>query len=139
MNEIKIFKHKDLGEIRTLLIEKEPWFVGKDICEILNYKEVSNMRKLLEEDEYKEINPQTVENTGFVQNGRTQKLEPNPNIKRMLLINESGLYNAIFNSTQAQARKFKRWVTSEVLPSIRKHGTYMTPETIEKVKLKEKH
>ena len=123
MEEIKIFNNDEFGKVRIITIDNEPWFVGKDISEILKYKETANMRKLLDNCEYQEIDPQSIDFTGFVQNGTT--LEPNKNIRRMLLINESGLYNAIFNSTLPSAIKFRRWVTSEVLPSIRKNGGYI--------------
>lgn len=129
MNELQIFKHEGFGEIRTLEIEGEPWFVGKDVAGILGYRETSGMRKLLDKEDYQEIDPQSLDMTGFVQNGTT--LEPNKNIRRMLLINESGLYQAVFNSSLPQAKAFKRWVTSEVLPAIRKHGLYAVNEILE--------
>ncbi len=129
MNELKIFSNSEFGNVRVIEVNNEPWFVGKDVSEILGYAETANMRKLLDESEYKEIDPQSSLFTGFVQNGII--LEPNKNIRRMLLINESGLYQAIFGSTLESARKFKKWVTSEVLPSIRKHGAYMTDNTLE--------
>lgn len=128
MNDIRIFNNAEFGEVRTLVIDNEPWFVGKDIAEILGYRETANMRKLIDELDYKEIDPQNRMATGFVQNGRT--IEPNQNVRRMLLINESGLYQAIFNSILPNAKKFRRWVTSEVLPSIRKHGAYMMPDVL---------
>lgn len=78
------------------------------------------MRKIIDDCNYIEINPQSKEFTGFVQNGAT--LEPNKKIQRMFLINESGLYMAVFGSNLPTAKKFKRWVTSEVLPAIRKYG-----------------
>lgn len=125
MNNLKIFEKEEFGQIRTILDENnEPWFVAKDIAEILGYKQTANMVKILDDRDYKEINPQNVANTGFIQNGIT--LEPNENIKRMLVINESALYQAIFGSTLEKAKKFKRWVTSEVLPAIRKHGAYVS-------------
>lgn len=129
MNEIKVFSNIEFGSVRVVEMEDKTWFVGKDVAEILGYKETASMRKLLDSMDYKEINPQSLEFTGFVQNGTI--LEPNINVKRMLLINESALYQAIFGSTLENAKKFKHWVTSEVLPSIRKHGAYMTGETLE--------
>ena len=128
MNKMQIFKNDNFGAIRTLEISGEPWFVGKDVAEVLRYAETANMRKLLDEADYKEIDPQNGLFAGFVQNGIT--LEPNKNIRRMLLINESGLYQAIFGSKLPNAKAFKRWVTSEVLPAIRKHGLYATEELI---------
>jgi anti-repressor protein len=121
MNDLQIFENSEFGEIRAISIDNEPWFVGKDIAERLGYKETANMRKLISKEDYTEIDPQKLEITGFVQNG---------SIHRMLLINESGLYAAIFGSTLPKAREFKRWVTSEVLPSIRKHGMYATEELL---------
>lgn len=124
MNELQIFNNEEFGEIRTVEINGEPWFVGKDISDILGYAEVANMRKLLEDDEYMEINPQKPEFKGFVQNRSTF---------RLLLINESGLYQSIFNSTLEKAKRFRHWVTSEVLPDIRKHGIYATDNVINQI------
>lgn len=126
-NNIVVFNNVEFGEVRVVEMDSEVWFVGKDVSEILGYKQTSNMKKLIDKEDLKEINPQTVANTGFIQNGTI--LEPNPNIKRMLLINESGLYTAIFGSKLPSAKKFKHWVTSEVLPQIRKTGSYsVTPQ-----------
>ena len=132
-NLMKTFESQEFGKVRVVEISGETWMVGKDIAKALGYKETANMRKLLDAYDYKEIDPQSREFTRFVQNGST--LEPNKSIRRMLLINESGMYQAVFGSTKDNARKFKRWITSEVLPSIRKHGAYMTPEKIEEVLL----
>lgn len=129
MSELQIFENSEFGSMRTVEADNEIYFVGKDVAKILGYKEAANMRKIIDEVDYTEINPQSIENTGFVQNGSV--LEPNKNVKRMLLINESGLYQAIFGSTLPKAKEFKRWVTSEVLPTIRKHGAYMTEKTLE--------
>jgi len=129
MTELKTFSNSEFGNVRVIEVDNEPWFVGKDVAEILGYAETANMRKLLDETEYKEIDPQSRLFTGFVQNGMS--LEPNKNIRRMLLVNESGLYQAIFGSTLEGAKKFKKWVTGEVLPTIRKHGAYMTDRTLE--------
>ena len=130
-NLMKTFESQEFGKVRVVEISGETWMVGKDIAKALGYKETANMRKMLDADDYKEIDPQSSEFTGFVQNGSI--LEPNKSIRRMLLINESGMYQAVFGSTKANARKFKHWITSEVLPSIRKHGVYMTSEKIEEV------
>ena len=123
MNELKIFQNSQFGTIRTLSINNEPWFVGKDVAEILGYNETANMRKIIYAEDKQEIDPQNRMYAGFVQNGIT--LEPNKNVRRMLLINESGLYQAIFGSTLPKAKEFKRWVTSEVLPSIRNQKFYL--------------
>lgn len=115
-NEIQIFENPEFGSIRTLEIEGEPYFVGKDVAEVLGYAKPLNAlaNHIDEDDSLKQ---------GLMDNlGRTQET---------ILINESGLYSLILSSKLPSAKKFKRWVTSEVLPSIRKHGAYMTQETIE--------
>lgn len=118
-NNIKVFNSEEFGQVRTVLKDDNVWFVAKDIAEILGYQKLDAMYRLLEEDEQQTINPQ-----GFPQlNGIV--LEPNPNVFVMKLINESGLYNAVFSSTKPTAKKFKKWVTSEVLPAIRKTGGYV--------------
>lgn len=127
MNDLQIFSNPEFGNVRTIEINGEPYFVGKDVSTILGYAQTNNMKKLLDADDCIEINPQSPDFTGFIQNGGTP-LEPNTNIFRMLLINESGLYTAIFNSTLPKAKQFKKWITSEVIPSIRKTGGYGIPQ-----------
>lgn len=114
MNELKIFKNSEFGEIRTVEIGGEPWFVGKDVAEVLGY---SNPQKAVRDhidDDDKTLNE------SFTVNG-TQGV----------LINESGLYSLILSSKLPNAKAFKRWVTSEVLPSIRKHGLYAKEELLD--------
>lgn len=115
MNELKIFKNEAFGEIRTAEIGGEPWFVGKDVTEILGY---ANPSKALSDhvDEEDKLNNESLSSLG--QRGGW-------------LINESGLYSLILSSKLPTARAFKRWVTSEVLPSIRKHGLYATDELLD--------
>ena len=117
MNELQIFNDEELGSIRTVTIEREHWFVGKDVAEILGY---SNTRKALADhvDEEDKIDGVTIRDSI----GREQ----NP-----ICINESGLYSLILSSKLPTAKKFKRWVTSEVLPSIRKHGVYAIDEVLQ--------
>ena len=120
MNNLKIFENEQFGEIKTIIDENgEPWFVGKDIAEILEYASPANAIKKHIEDEDK---------------GVTELMTPGGK-QKMTIINESGLYSLIFSSKMDKAREFKRWVTSEVLPSIRKHGAYMTDNTLEKALL----
>ena len=109
MEELKIFKNKEFGEIRTMVIDDEPWFVGKDVAEALGYQ---NASKALADhvEEWDKLNNESLSSLG--QRGGW-------------LINESGLYDLIFGSKLESAKRFKRWVTSEVLPSIRKHGGYI--------------
>ena len=114
MNELKIFENPDFGKVRTMEINGEPYFVGKDVAEILGY---SNPQKAIREhvdDDDKGVNE-------MVTPGGAQQL---------VCINESGLYSLILSSKLPKAKEFKRWVTSEVLPSIRKHGLYATEELI---------
>lgn len=108
MNEIKVFNNAEFGEIRTLEINGEPYFVGKDVAEILGYANAS--KALIDHvDDEDKLNNETLSSLG--QRGGW-------------LINESGLYSLILSSKLSTAKKFKRWVTSEVLPSIRKTGGY---------------
>lgn len=116
-NEIEIFKNEEFGEIRTLLINDEPYFAGKDIAKVLGYKNISDaLEKHVDEEDKKKI---------------AYCDYPEFGNKGAVLINESGLYSLILSSKLPTAKKFKKWVTSEVLPSIRKHGAYMTNETLE--------
>lgn len=110
MNNLKIFSNHEFGKIRTIVDENnEPWFVGKDVAEILQYKDTSDALKRHVENEDKLTRC-------FTDSGQSRK---------MYVINESGLYSLIFSSKMDKAKEFKRWVTSEVLPAIRKDGGYM--------------
>ena len=135
MDKLQMFNHSYFGEVRTIYneIEDEIWFVGKDIASKLGYQSYQNMFRLIDDYDKKEINPQSQLYQRLGENGVT--LEPNPNVFRMMLINESGFYSAVFGSQLPQAKEFKNWVTSEVLPSIRKHGAYMTPDKLKEVLL----
>lgn len=115
MNEIKIFRNEEFGIIRTVTINNEPYFVGKDVATVLGY---SNPQKAIRDHVDEE--DKTV-NESFTVNGT-----------KGVLINESGLYSLVLSSKLPNAKKFKRWVTAEVLPSIRKHGAYMTNDVLEK-------
>lgn len=117
MDKIKIFKNPEFGEIRTVMVNGEPWLVGKDVAQALGYKEPTKAAR-------EKVDP---EDRGV------SKIDTPSGVQKMTIINESGLYSLVLSSKLPTAKKFKRWVTSEVLPSIRKHGAYMTPETIEKV------
>ena len=111
MNQLTIFENKEFGEIRTVTIDNEPWFVGKDIATALGYAKARNAISTHVSDEDKKDAP-IQGNLGGIQN--------------MTIINESGLYALIFGSKLESAKRFKHWVTSEVLPSIRKHGGYIS-------------
>lgn len=111
MNELKIFNNPDFGDIRTMLIDGEPWFVGKDVATALGYS-----------------NPQKAVRDHVSEEDRGVNEMDTPSGKQnLVLINESGLYALIFGSKLESAQRFKRWVTSEVLPAIRKTGGYNAP------------
>lgn len=120
MNELKIFQNSQFGTIRTLSINNEPWFVGKDVAEILGYSNTRDaIAKHVDDEDKRTEDGVAIRDTI----GRMQKTP---------IINESGLYSLILSSKLPRAKEFKRWVTSEVLPSIRKHGAYMTEETLQR-------
>lgn len=110
MNELQIFNNEEFGNVRSLMIDNEPWFVGKDVAEALGYKNVrDSLARHIDSDDKRD---------GVVIHdsmGREQK---------PIIINESGLYSLILSSKLESAKKFKHWVTSEVLPTLRKTGSY---------------
>ena len=116
MREISIFNSEEFGDIRAIEIDNEPWFVGKDVAEALGYSNTRDALATHVSDEDK--------NTVVISDGK----RGNPN---QTVINESGLYALIFGSKLESAKRFKHWVTSEVLPAIRKTGNYKMPMTIE--------
>lgn len=109
MNELMIFENKEFGSIRAVTIDGEPWMVGKDVAAALGYGDTFGALKKHVDEEDK----QNCQNDSF----RTPR--------GMTIINESGLYSLVLSSKFLGAKKFKRWVTSEVLPSIREHGGYI--------------
>lgn len=111
MNELQLFNFEN-NQVRTLLINDEPWFVGKDVAQILGY---SNPNKAIRDhvDEEDKLTER------FVLSGQNREA---------IVINESGVYALVFSSKLPDAKRFKRWVTSEVLPQIRKTGSYATPQ-----------
>lgn len=111
MNELQVFKNQEFGSVRTLTFNDEPWFVGKDVALVLKY---SNPQKAIRDHVDEE--DRTV-NESFTVHGTA-----------ITLINESGLYSLILSSKLPSAKKFKRWVTSEVLPALRKTGQYQVKE-----------
>lgn len=113
-NGIEVFENPIFGQIRMVMVDDEPWFVAKDISDKLGYAQTSNMMKRIDDEDFK----------SSVLDGMNMK---------SILINESGLYSAIIGSKLPSAKQFKHWVTSEVLPSIRKHGAYATKDTIDKI------
>lgn len=122
MNQLEIFRNREFGEIRTVTIDGEPWFVGKDIAESLGY---TNSKKALGDHV-------------DVEDKRWSQIVTPGGVQTMTIINESGLYSIILSSNLPNAKKFKRWVTSEVLPQIRKNGSYqkrLTPEQMMRIQL----
>lgn len=116
MNEMRIFDNPEFGEIRTVVIDGQPWFVGADVAKALGYKKP----------------------TGAVTNNVDEGVslregisDVNGHKQTAIVINESGLYTLIFGSKLESAKNFKKWVTSEILPSVRKHGMYAVDELLE--------
>lgn len=114
---IKIFNNAEFGEIRVMLIDDDPWFVGKDIAVALGYAKPENALSA-------HVDEQDKTTTLIQGDGSNYK-------SKTTIINESGLYSLIFSSKLESAQRFKHWVTHEVLPSIRKHGMYMTDNLLE--------
>lgn len=109
MQELQIFKNEEFGEVRTVTINNEPWFVGKDVATALGYERTADAIRQHVEAEDKGVG----------------KIQTPGGIQNMTIINESGLYALIFGSKLESAKRFKHWVTSEVLPAIHKHGGYI--------------
>ena len=117
MNNLEIFNNEEFGEVRTTIINEEVYFVGKDIVNILQYQNGSrDINRHVDEEDREKV----------------MIFDGNQN-KETIVINESGLYSLILRSKLPTAKKFKRWVTSEVLPSIRKNGMYMTNNVVDKI------
>lgn len=116
MSELRVFENEKFGQVRTVLLEGNPWFVAADVCRALD---VSNSRQALtrlDEDEKGVISNDTL--------GGTQQ---------MAIVNEPGLYSLVLGSRKKEAKEFKRWLTHDVLPAIRKHGLYATEMTLERM------
>ena len=113
MNELTVFNNEQFGELRTIMIEEEPWFVAADVCKILDLSNPTVAVERLDEDERSKFNL-----------GRQGQAT---------IINEFGLYSLVIGSRKKEAQQFKRWITHEVLPSIRKTGMYATPATIDNI------
>lgn len=116
MKDLQIFKNSEFGQIRVIEKNNEPWFVAKDISEILEFSDASAMTRTLEDDEKGMHTIQTL--------GGNQE---------MIIINESGLYSSVLRSRKPEAKVFRKWVTSEVLPTIRKHGLYLTDKVMDEI------
>lgn len=121
MNEIKIFTNDQFGQIRTINQNGEPWFVAADVCRALEIANPTMALERLDEDEKMTLSL-TEGHSG--QRGGAQFLSA---------VNEPGLYSLVLGSRKPEAKAFKRWITHEVIPAIRKHGMYATPETAEQI------
>ena len=118
MNELKIFENKEFGQVRTVTINDEPYFVGKDVADALEYERADNAIRTHVEDDDKLMH----------------QISASGQKRNMTIINESGLYALIFGSRLDSAKRFKHWVTSEVIPSIRKTGAYQKQSIPEQIK-----
>lgn len=111
MEEVQVFNNEEFGEVRSITINGEPWFVGKDVATALGYRNSSKaVINHVDEDD------KVTKTSAYSQNGHT--------VGKLTFINESGLYSLILSSKLPNAKKFKKWVTSEVLPALRKYGVY---------------
>ncbi|WP_417082770.1 phage antirepressor KilAC domain-containing protein [Mitsuokella jalaludinii] len=120
MNELNVFENPEFGRVRTVSVDNEPWFFAKDVCDALSIA-TNHVRESLDEDE--------------VSNLRSTEIGPEFGGKAPLIVSEAGLYSLILKSRKPEAKAFKRWITHEVIPAIRKHGGYMTPEKVEEALL----
>jgi anti-repressor protein len=121
INALQTFFYND-KEVRTLWKDGEPWWVLKDVCDILGIENNRNVADRIDEDEKSNVRQTDIRNCDF----------EIPN-RGLTIINESGLYKVILRSDKPEAKNFTRWITHEVLPSIRKHGAYITPSKTEEI------
>lgn len=112
MNELQIFNNEEFGEIRTIMIDNEPWFVAADVCKAL---EIGDTHKAVERLDVDEKGRSSIPTPGGTQ--------------ELLTVNEPGLYTLVLGSRKPEAKAFKRWVTHDVIPEIRKTGSYHLPQT----------
>lgn len=115
MNQLQVFNNTEFGRVRTMVINGSPWFVAKDVCECLDINNSRQALARLDSDE---------KNNVILNDGTPGNPEKG-------IVNEYGLYSLVLSSRKPSAKAFKRWITHEVIPAIRKHGAYMTGETLE--------
>ena len=115
MNQLQVFNNTEFGQVRTMVINGSPWFVAKDVCECLDINNSRQALARLDSDE---------KNSVILNDGTPGNPEKG-------IVNEYGLYSLVLSSRKPSAKAFKRWITHEVIPAIRKHGAYMTGETLE--------
>lgn len=127
--KLEVFRNSEFGDLNTIVIDGEPWFIGKEVAEKLGY---SNTKKAIN-THIEIVDKMVITRTMLSKDPKMGTLEiPN---RGLACINESGLYSLILSSKLESAKHFKHWITSEVLPSIRKHGAYMTEQTLEQALL----
>ena len=127
--KLEVFRNSEFGDLNTIVIDGEPWFIGKEVAEKLGY---SNTKKAIN-THIDIVDKMVITRTMLSKDPKMGTLEiPN---RGLACINESGLYSLILSSKLESAKRFKHWITSEVLPSIRKHGAYMTEQTLEQALL----
>ena len=119
MGEIKLFEKKEFGAVRIVIRNGNPWFVAKNVCECLELGNVTEALRGLDDDEKVQL--------------ETNIINPEVGGRGTLLISEAGLYSLILRSRKPEAKAFKRWVTHDILPSIRKHGLYATEEVVDRI------
>ena len=122
MTELKVFENEQFGKLGVVVIKEEPWFIAKQITEILGYKDAESMTRRLDEDEKMLLTiniAKSLQIVGF-----------DIPTRGMTMINESGLYSAILGSSKTEAKPFKKWITSDLLPTIRKTGGYVANEDL---------
>lgn len=121
MNEIKVFENQQFGQVRSIVKDGEPWFVAADVCRALEIDPTASRR--LDDDEKAALHLTQTSSNGVQQ------------ARDFTIVNEPGLYSLVLGSRKPEAKLFKRWITHEVIPAIRKHGGYLTPEKVEEVLL----
>lgn len=118
-NELKIFENPEFGQVRVVMQDGDPWFVGKDIAAALGYSGGKALNNAVRDHVFQD------------DKGVTKMMTPG-GMQNVVIINESGVYALVFGSKLESAKRFKHWITSEVLPSVRKHGAYMTDEVLKR-------
>lgn len=121
-HKLEVYSNSHFGEIRTLTIDSEPWFVAADVCKTLSLSNSRMAVESLDDDEKADVSI-----TDTSSNGVTQR-------RKVCAVNEYGLYTLILRSRKPEAKAFKRWITHEVIPAIRRHGIYATDETFDKMR-----
>ena len=116
MNELRVFENAQFGQVRTVMKDGQPWFVAADVCRALEMSDVNMTLRRLDDDE----------------KGASLICTPGGD-QKMSIINEPGLYALVLGSRKPEAKAFKRWITHEVIPSIRRHGAYVTEDTIDRI------